>query len=118
MSRTVLVVEDDTELRETMCEALELSGYAVIAAKDGKDALNKLVSGTEGLCVVILDLVMPEMNGWDFVEQLRTRSEFATVPILVHSAAPMPAPPTVARVLKKPVPLNRLLATVREYCAQ
>jgi two-component system, chemotaxis family, chemotaxis protein CheY len=117
VSHTVLVVEDEVELREAMCEALELSGYAVVAAIDGKDALSK-VSAIENLCLVILDLLMPEMNGWDFVEQLRKRSEFATVPIVVHSSAPGPAPTTVARVLKKPVPLNRLLATVREYCAQ
>ena len=116
MSRTVLVVEDDVELCETMCEALALSGYAVVAAQDGKDALNK-VGGIESLCLVILDLLMPKMNGWEFVEQLRTRSEFANVPILVYSSAPGPAPATVARVLKKPVPLDRLLATVREYCA-
>ena len=117
MSHTVLVVEDDVEQREMMCEALELSGYAVVAAKDGKDALSK-VSGIERLCVVILDLVMPQMNGWDFVEQLRKRSEFATVPIIVHTSAPGPAPATVARVLKKPFPFDGLLATVREYCAQ
>jgi chemotaxis family two-component system sensor histidine kinase/response regulator PixL len=117
MRHTVLVVEDEVDLREPLCEALELSGYVVVAAKDGKDALSK-VSGIENLCLVILDLLMPEMNGWEFVEQLRKRSEFATVPIVVHSSAPGPAPATVARVLKKPVPLNRLLATVREYCAQ
>ena len=116
MSHTVLVVEDDVELCEILCKALELSGYAVVAAKDGKDALNK-VSGIEGLCLVILDLVMPEMNGWDFVEQLRTRAEFATVPIIVHTSAPGPAPATVARVLRKPFPFDGLLATVREYCA-
>ena len=115
MSHTVLVVEDEVELCEIMCKALELSGYAVVAAKDGKDALNK-VSGIDSLSLVILDLLMPEMNGWDFVEQLR--SEFATVPIIVHSSAPGPAPATVARVLKKPFPLDRLLATVREYCAE
>jgi two-component system, chemotaxis family, chemotaxis protein CheY len=117
MSHTVLVVEDEVELREAMCEALELSGYAVVAAQDGQNALNK-VCGIESLCLVILDLLMPGMNGWAFVEQLRKRSEFATVPIIVYSSAPGPAPATVARVLKKPAPFNRLLATVREYCAQ
>ena len=66
MSHTVLVVEDDVELREMMCKALELSGYEVVAAQNGKDALNK-VSGIDSLCLVILDLAMPEMNGWDFV---------------------------------------------------
>jgi CheY-like chemotaxis protein len=117
MSHTVLVVEDEVDQREMLREALELSGYAVVAAKDGKDALNK-VSGIKSLSLVILDLLMPEMNGWDFVEQLRKRSEFATVPIIVHSSAPGLAPATVALVLRKPFPLDRLLATVREECAQ
>ena len=62
MSHTVLVIEDEVELCEMMCEGLELSGYAVVAAKDGKDALNK-VSGIEGLCLVILDLLMPGIGG-------------------------------------------------------
>ena len=101
MSHTVLVVEDEVDLREMMCEALELHGFAVVAATDGKDALDK-VTGIENLCLVILDLLMPEMNGWDFVEQLRKRSEFATVPIIVHTSSPHPAPATVARVLRKP----------------
>jgi len=117
MSHTILVVEDEVELCEMMCEALELSGYRAIAAKDGKDALDK-VSRIDSLCLVILDLLMPEMNGWDFVEQLRTRSKFATVPVIVHSSAAGPAPATVARVLKKPLPFDKLLATVREFCAQ
>jgi CheY-like chemotaxis protein len=115
MSHTVLVVEDDVELRETMCEALEWSGYAVISAKEGVDALNK-AGTTETLSLVILDLLMPKMNGWDFVEQLRKRSGLATVPIIVYSCVPGPAPATVARMLKKPFPLNGLLALVREYC--
>jgi len=86
-----------------MRKALELSGYAVVTAQDGKDALNR-VSGIHSLCLVILDLVMPEMNGWDFVEQLRRRAEG-------------PPPATVARVLRKPFPFDGLLATVRQYCA-
>jgi CheY-like chemotaxis protein len=116
MAHTVLVVEDEVELCEIMCKALELSGYAVIGASNGKDALDK-VAGLDSLCLVILDLMMPEMNGWDFVEELRKRARFAGVPIIVHSSASGPAPATVARVLKKPVPFDGLLATVREYCA-
>jgi CheY-like chemotaxis protein len=115
MRHTVLVVEDEVELCEIMCQALELSGYAVIGARDGKDALDK-VDGIDSLCLVILDLLMPEMNGWEFVEQLRKRARFTAVPIIVHSSAAGPAPATVARVLKKPVPFDGLLAAVREYC--
>ena len=63
MSHTVLVVEDEGELCELMCKALELSGYTSVGARNGKDALNK-VSHIDSLCLVIVDLLMPEMNGW------------------------------------------------------
>ena len=94
MRHTVLVVEDEVELCEILCKALELSGYTVIGARDGKDALDK-VDGIDSLCLVILDLLMPEMNGWEFVEQLRNRARFAAVPIIVYSSTAGPAPPRV-----------------------
>jgi CheY-like chemotaxis protein len=74
MTHTVLVVEDEEELREMMRDALELNGYLVVTAEDGQDALDK-ISGIEHLCLVILDLLMPVMNGWDFVERMRQRAE-------------------------------------------
>jgi CheY-like chemotaxis protein len=115
MTHTVLVVEDEQDLREMMREALELNGYAVVTAEDGQDALNK-ISGIENLCLVILDLLMPVMNGWDFVDKLRQRAELASVPIVVHSSAPGPMPPGVTRVLQKPMLFDRLMSVVREYC--
>ncbi|HET6280392.1 MAG TPA: response regulator [Polyangia bacterium] len=117
MTHTVLVVEDEEDLREMMREALELSGYAVVTAEDGQDALNKILH-IEGLCLVILDLLMPVMNGWDFLEKLRERAELSSVPVVVHSSAPSQALAGVARVLQKPLTFDRLLSVVREYCAQ
>jgi len=117
MAHTVLVVEDEQDLRDMMREALELNGYAVVTAQDGQDALDK-ITGIENLCLVILDLLMPVMNGWDFVDKLRQRAELASVPVIVHSSAPGPVPPGVARVLQKPMLFDRLLSTVREYCGQ
>jgi len=116
MKHTVLVVEDEQELREMMRDALELNGYSVIAADDGQDALAK-ISGIEHLCLVLLDLVMPGMNGWDFFEQLRQRPDLASVPVVVHSSAATNAPAGVTRVLQKPLMFDRLLSVVREYCA-
>jgi CheY-like chemotaxis protein len=115
MTHTVLVVEDEHDLREMMRDALELNGYTVVTAKDGKDALDK-IGDIENLCLVILDLIMPVMNGWDFVERMRQRVELASVPVVVHSSAPGAAPAGVARVLQKPVLLDRLISVVREYC--
>lgn len=116
MTHTVLVVEDEEELREMMRDALEMNGYAVVTAEDGQDALDK-IGGIKRVCLVILDLLMPVMNGWDFVEQLRQRPEFVATPVVVHSSAPGPAPTGITRVLQKPVLFDHLLSVVREYCS-
>jgi CheY-like chemotaxis protein len=115
MNHTVLLVEDDDDLRESMRDLLEDNGYAVVAASDGQEALDALAH-IEQLCVVLLDLLMPRMNGWDFFEKMRARPELAGVPVLVQSSAASRAPEGVTRVLRKPVEPERLLSLVREYC--
>jgi CheY-like chemotaxis protein len=115
MSHTVLLVEDEDDLRETMRDALEFNGYAVVAATDGLAALEEL-DRIDDICLVLLDLLMPRMNGWDFLEQLRARPALAGVPVVVHSSAPSPAPQGATRILQKPLELQRLLAVVRELC--
>ena len=116
MNHTVLIVEDEEDLREMMREALELSGYSVITAQEGVDALAKL-DGIDRLCLILLDLLMPGMNGWDLFERVRARPELSSVPIIVHSSAANQAPQGVTRVLRKPLVLDKLLSTVQEYCA-
>ena len=115
MTHTVLVVEDEQDLRDMMRDALELSGYSVITASNGQEALSKLASIDE-LCLVILDLLMPVMNGWDCFEQIRRQPQFSSVPVVVHGSAAEGAPAGATRVLKKPVGFDRLLSVVREYC--
>jgi CheY-like chemotaxis protein len=117
MNHTVLIVEDEEDLREMMREALELNGYTVVTASEGVDALAKLAN-IESPCLILLDLLMPGMNGWDFYENVRKRPELASVPVIVHSSAPSRAPRGVTRVLQKPLRIERLLSTVQEYCAQ
>jgi len=115
MTHTVLVVEDEVELRELMQEALEMSGYRVVAAADGVEALDAL-SRIEHVCLVLLDLLMPRMNGWEFFEKLRARPGSERTPVVVHSSATTQAPAGATRVLQKPVDLNQLLAVVQQYC--
>jgi CheY-like chemotaxis protein len=115
MAHTVLIVEDEEDLREMMREALELKGYAVVTAEEGQDALSKL-EGIERLCLVLLDLLMPGMNGWDFFDKFRERPELAKVPVIVHSSAADRAPAGVTRVLQKPILFDRLISVVGEYC--
>jgi CheY-like chemotaxis protein len=115
-AHTVLIVEDEEDLREMMREALELKGYAVVTAREGQEALSKL-DGIEQLCLVLLDLLMPGMNGWDFFAKLRERPALSDIPVVVHSSASDRAPAGVTRVLQKPVAFERLISVVREYCS-
>jgi CheY-like chemotaxis protein len=117
MIHTVLIVEDDKELREVLSEALELNGYSVVTAVEGQTAL-EAIERIDHLCLVLLDLLMPGMNGWDFLTEMRGRPKFATVPVVVHSSAPAVAPLGATRVLTKPLELDRLLDVVHEFCPQ
>jgi CheY-like chemotaxis protein len=116
MAHTVLVVEDEQDLREMMRDALELNGYTVVTAEHGVDALAKLAD-IEDLCLIILDLLMPVMDGWDFVVKMRQQTRLASIPVVVHTSAAGQAPAGVTRVLQKPVLFDRLLSVVREFCA-
>ena len=115
MRHTVLIVEDEAELRELIQLALERNGYSVVAVADGSAALAAIPS-IERLCLVLLDLLMPGMNGWDFVAQARTQPELANLPIIVHSSATNEAPAGATAVLRKPMKLDRLLSIVGQYC--
>lgn len=81
---TVLVVDDDLGLRETLRSLLELEGYEVALAGDGLDALRAL----EGVApdAILLDLMMPRMNGEEFVQELSRRGRRAEFPIIILSA--------------------------------
>ncbi|HTA89896.1 MAG TPA: response regulator [Polyangiaceae bacterium] len=112
---TVLIVEDEEDLREMMREALEMKGYRVVTAEEGQEALAKIDS-IDQLCLVLLDLLMPGMNGWDFFTKMRERPELASVPVIVHSSASGRAPAGVTRALQKPVLFEQLISVVSEYC--
>lgn len=113
---TVLLVEDEINLREMMADALEARGYSVVTAEEGQEALQKL-EGMPPPCVILLDLLMPGMNGWDFFERLRSLPELASVPVIIHSSTTSRPPDGAARVLKKPLGFERLLSIIGEYCA-
>ena len=84
--RTVLVVDDDYDLRETMRDVLEEEGYLVQTASNGQDALDCLRDG-ESPEVVLLDLMMPVMDGWHFLDEIARDSALADIPVVVMSAS-------------------------------
>jgi CheY-like chemotaxis protein len=116
MIHTVLLVEDEEGLREAIREALEEAGYAVVTAREGQEALDA-IPRIDHICLVLLDLLMPGMNGWEFLEAVKTRPELACLPVIVHTSAPSHGLAGVVKVLQKPLQIDRLLSVVREYCA-
>ncbi|HEY0462639.1 MAG TPA: response regulator [Polyangiaceae bacterium] len=114
-NHTVLIVEDEEDLRELMSDALAMRGYKVVTAQEGTDALRK-IDAIGRPCVILLDLLMPGMNGWDFFEKVRERPELSSVPVIIHSSASSRAPAGVTRVLQKPLAFEALVSVVAEYC--
>lgn len=111
----LLVVDDDQEIRSALGEALEDAGYTVHSARHGADALAVLRS-IPPPAAILLDLFMPEMNGWRFVDQLKHLPDLAHIPIVVITAVGPywgpPAPPE--RVLRKPFQTEQLLKLLDE----
>ena len=84
--RTVLVVEDDRDALEAIAEIIEEAGHDVMRASDGREALRRL-HDCEGRCdLILLDLLMPVMNGWDFRRRQRETPAFAGIPVFLMSA--------------------------------
>jgi CheY-like chemotaxis protein len=115
----VLVVEDDQDIREVMVEILESAGYAVPSARHGAEALAYLKSGRKP-CIIVLDLMMPVMDGWTFSEEMQKDPELAAIPILVVSAVgrqdPRNAKMNAVEHLSKPLNIEKLIATLQLHC--
>src|SRR5690606_20195356 len=113
---SVLVVDDDDALREAVAEAIEDAGYEVVQASDGREALDKMRQ--KAPCIVLLDLMMPVMDGWEVVSEMDTDPVLASVPICVVSAQGQLPPPRNVAVLRKPVSVDTLLDAVAEHCGK
>lgn len=116
---TILIVEDDGAVRGPLCELLEDEGYAVVEAADGAEALAAL-GAMPRPALIILDLMMPGMNGWELYQQLQGDPQLASIPIVVLSAVAAfqqrRGKLDVAAVLPKPVNLSRLQQIVAQHC--
>lgn len=115
----VLVVDDQAEIRETLAEILEDEGYHVATAANGREALSCL--HTEGDCsLILMDLMMPVMDGWELAAELERDPATAGIPVVVVSGAgDIPRTAATLRAtdyLEKPLDLNRLLSLVHRHC--
>lgn len=112
----ILLVEDDRDIQMAMLEVLEEEGYSVAVANNGQQALSYLASATALPHVILLDLMMPVMDGFEFRMRMRQVPRFMAVPVIVVSADRNAQQKTelmqVAAFLEKPLNLTDLLDTL------
>jgi len=116
---TILVVEDDDDLREAMAAFLETEGYAIAQAANGADALAYL-RNTGRPRLILLDLSMPVMDGWQFHREVHGDAKLAAIPVVVVSGrrdGERPIPQPASGFVPKPLDPTALLAAVRRFCS-
>ncbi|MCY1004285.1 response regulator [Nannocystis pusilla] len=114
---TILIIEDDSEIRGITAVLLRREGYIVEEARSGDEALTFLRRSDRDPCLILIDLMMPILGDWDVVDVLREEDRILALPVVVLSAAhPDKAPSGVAGFVRKPIDFDLLLGLVRRYC--
>jgi DNA-binding response OmpR family regulator len=118
MTMTILVVEDDPDIQEMITELLMDEGYTVLTAPTGEAGLALLAQGTASIRLVVLDLMMPGLNGWEVSAQIQADPALRHIPVLIVSAITALEGRTehleAARVLAKPFKIAEFLDAVDE----
>ena len=109
----LLIVEDDDGARTALGEIFDIEGYRVATCTNGRDALEYLHSYPPP-DVIILDLQMPVMNGWQFRREQSRDAKLARVPVVVITAFQAPRNIDVDEIVQKPIDIERLLSVVRK----
>ncbi|HEX9294371.1 MAG TPA: response regulator [Polyangiaceae bacterium] len=113
----ILVVDDDDDTREALAELLHDSGYRTSTAKSGHEALTRL--GLSHPDLLLIDLVMPDMDGRDLLREIQRTAEFERLPAIVMTAWPRPIElPEGVLLLRKPFDWESLFRLVRKLCAK
>lgn len=112
-TKTVLLVEDDADVRDSLQDILEDEGFDVIPAANGKQAIDFLtLNEPAGADLVILDLLMPMVSGWEVLERMTGDAKLNDIPVLVLSAAAAPKPERAQGFVRKPFSLEAFVTKV------
>lgn len=117
---TILVVDDDPRVRESLSELLDEKGYSVLQAENGRKALEVLKEVPRTPCMVVLDLAMPVLDGHEFLKRRAEDPVLRDIPVVVVSGNSRPPTPLkdIEAYLEKPVQADRLLEIIRKTCDQ
>ncbi len=115
----VLIVDDDPDLREAIGDLLRTEGHRSVAVTDGSEALELLSEGTP-VCLILLDLMMPGMNGLEFRARQRRDPRLSAIPVVVitadGNAETKARQLDAAGFLRKPMDADELVTTVKRFC--
>jgi CheY-like chemotaxis protein len=115
-ARTLLLVEDDLDVRDTLQDLLEEEGFDVIPAANGKQAIDFLtLNKPQGADLVVLDLMMPMVSGWEVLERMSHDHKLAGIPVVVLSAAATEKPAGAHVFVRKPFSIDALVQAI-ETC--
>ena len=116
---SILIVDDDADVRESLAEVLGEEGYRVAGVRNGREALEYLRSETLP-SLILLDMMMPEMDGWRFRLELQKVPELASIPVVILSGHGSVRDAALvlgaADYLRKPLRLESLLEIAERYC--
>lgn len=113
---SLLIVEDEEGLREALVEILKLEGFHSYSAGNGREALD-LLKKIPKPCLILLDMMMPIMNGRAFLDELLVDSTLFPIPVLIVSAFDNPNTKGAIGVMRKPVDWDQLIKVISEYCS-
>jgi CheY-like chemotaxis protein len=118
-AKSILVVEDDPDVRESLAAVLEGEGHRVLEAEHGLEALERL-RANDDVCIILLDLFMPTMNGWAFRDEQLRDPKLAAIPVVVITADASAAAGVgrlgVTETMTKPIDFERLFALIDAHC--
>ncbi len=118
----ILVIDDDRELCEGLAEYLSLQGYAVQCATNGREALRLLADSQNRPALVLLDLMMPVLDGWGFLAARRRDPQLADLPVVIlsgcHDVTQKARDAGAVAVVRKPVEPRALLRVIEHFAEQ
>ena len=115
-SARIPIIEDEAEIRENLKMFLELEGFQIFSAENGKEAL-EILDTIPQPCLILLDLLMPVMTGNEFLKAKSLQDQLAAIPVYVISGvANIPKLNGISGFIKKPFELDRVLSMVKRFC--